>query len=156
MNPTTIRLVKEARTLFPLWCFVIIAGLMRLVQRQWPGGLSGMIGDSNVIEAVTFVGFFWGIPMLAILSLGSEFQYGTFAGLLSQPIGRMRVWGEKMSVTLVAVVSAALVFAYAWQSQLPQPVFQAAVIGLVALIGSATYCTLVARSIIGGLALTGT
>src|SRR5437899_4957423 len=114
MNPTTTRFLKEARVLFPLWCLVTIAGGLRLVEQQWPSGQVGFIGHTNVIEAVTFLASLIGIPLLATLSLGSEFQYGTFSSLLGQPISRMRIWSEKMIVTIVAVVSAALVIGYAW------------------------------------------
>src|ERR1035438_106068 len=120
MNPTTIRLFKEARTLFPMWCAVTIAGSLRLVQRSWPGGMNGIFGYPNAIEAATFLGFCVGIPLLATLALSSEFQYGTFHSLLSQPIDRLRIWGEKMSVTIVAVLSAALVFGYAWRQEFPE------------------------------------
>ncbi len=145
MNPTTTRLTKEARTLFPFWCAVTIAGLAPFVRGQhWPRG---------PVEAIGFLDFFLGIPLLVTFTLGSEFLYGTFSSLLSQPVGRLRIWGEKMSVTILAVASAALVFGYAWRSELSQPVLWVGVLGIVAMIASATYWTLVARSMMGGLML---
>jgi hypothetical protein len=112
-----------------------------------------MIGQTNAIAAVTVLAFFVGLPLLATLALSSEFQYGTFHSLLSQPISRLRIWGEKMSVTMIAVLSAALVFGYAWRYGFPQRELGSVVVGLVTVIASATYWTLVARSTIGGLSL---
>jgi hypothetical protein len=41
---------------------------------------------------------------LAVLPLGNEFQHRTLPLLLSQPAERMRIWAEKMGITLVAVL----------------------------------------------------
>jgi hypothetical protein len=160
MNPTITRLLKEARLLFWPWCVVACVGGLPLVQQQWLGGWRGMIGRTNAIEALTFLAFFGGIPLLATISLGAEFQYATLPLLLGQPMGRMRIWREKMSVTALALASVALVFNYSWHHHpSPQSVIfrsalaQAVELGLVAVIGSAVYWTLMARSTMGGLIL---
>ena len=141
MNAT--RILKEARPLLWPWCAVALAGALPLVYPlDW-------------IALIYLVGFF-AIPLLATLSLGSEFQDGTFSLLLSQPVGRMGIWGEKLSVTLrrdrvggsdflprlagdiILSRRQALAFAMAW---------------IVAITASATFWTLFTRSTVGGVAL---
>ncbi|MGH9669088.1 MAG: hypothetical protein ACRD3A_03140 [Terriglobales bacterium] len=168
MNSTTTRLLKEARVLFWPWCVVTIAGALRLVQRSSDSDFFDFETLSvlpHLLAAIGVLCVFLGFALLATLSLGCEFQYGTLSLLLSQPVSRMRIWAEKMSVTAVAVLSAALIQAYAWRDAFRQDAFpdfirdalpQAAalaVVSLTALVGSAVYWTLVARSTIGGLGL---
>ncbi len=141
MNSRTTRVLKEARALFWPWCAVTIAAL-------WPlhAGWTEWIGP---------MGFFCGILLLATLSLGNEFQHRTLSLLLSQPISRMRIWGEKLSVTVVAVLSAALVFCYSWRSALEQDPLLWVVGGVyvITTMASATFWTLLTRSTLGGAAL---
>jgi hypothetical protein len=137
------RILKEARPLFWPWCAVAVAGALPLVHPfDWT-------------PLIYLIGFF-AIPLLATLSLGNEFQHGTFSLLLSQPVGRMQIWGEKMSVTVVAVLSAVLVFSLALRATSfhpgrPQLAFAGA--WIVAIIASATFWTLFTRSTVGGVAL---
>ncbi len=146
MNAKTTRILKEARALFWPWCAVTIAGALPLVQPS----------RSNAwIEAIGFIGFFLGIPLLATLSLGNEFQHRTLTLLLTQSVGRMEIWGEKLSVTTVAVLSAALVFCFGSRAALQQypELWVVAGAGIIAAVASATFWTLLARSTIGGLGL---
>jgi hypothetical protein len=141
----TKRILKEARPLFWPWCAVILAGVIPLVR------------SLHSIEWISLFGFFLGIPLLATLSLGNEFQHRTLSLLLSQPVGRMEIWGEKLSVTVVAVLSAVLVFSLALRATSFQPGrMEVAFAGgwIVATIASATFWTLIARSTVGGVALT--
>jgi len=145
MNAKTTRIFKEARPLFWPWCAVILAGVIPLVR------------PLHSIEWISLFGFFLGIPLLATLSLGNEFQHRTLSLLLSQPVGRMEIWGEKMGVTVVAVLSALLVFSLALRATSFQPArMELALAGgwIVATIASATFWTLIARSTVGGVALT--
>ncbi len=159
MNAKTMRILKEARSLFWPWCAVIIAGVLPLLKQSHSARMVGgsVWGVLHLIEPISFLGFFVGIPVLATLSLGNEFQHRTLQLLLSQPVGRMEIWGEKMSVTIVAVLSAALVFCYGWQSALQQDpeLWVAAGAFIIAMTTSATFWTLFARSTMGGLALNG-
>jgi ABC-type transport system involved in multi-copper enzyme maturation permease subunit len=159
MNAKTTRILKEARSLFWPWCSVIIAGALRLVEQSHSALMRGgpLWGVHYLIESISFLGFFLGIPLLAALSLGNEFQHRTLPLLLSQPLGRMEIWGEKMSVTIVAALSAALVFCYGWRSALQQDPELWVVAGalIIPMIASATFWTLYARSTMGGLALNG-
>lgn len=158
MSSRTKRILKEARSLFWPWCAVIMAGALRLVEQSDSALMGGgPLWGVHLIEPISFIGFFLGIPLLATLSLGNEFQHRTLSLLLSQPVGRMEIWGEKMSVMIVAVLSAALVFCYGWRSALQQDPQLWVIAGAVAIamIASATFWTLVARSTMGGLALNG-
>jgi ABC-type transport system involved in multi-copper enzyme maturation permease subunit len=149
VNSKTTRILKEAHGLFWPWCAVMTAGALPLVPGPHP----------DWTEGIAFTGFFIGFPLLATLSLGNEFQHRTLSLLLSQPVSRMEIWREKLSVTLVAVLSAALVFYYGWgwrsvfQQNPKQWVF--AGVYVIAIMASATFWTLLARSTIGGLALSG-
>src|SRR6266576_2053045 len=157
MSAKTTRILKEARSLFWPWCAVIIAGALRLVEQSDSALLRGgaLQGIHPLIEAISFLGFFVGIPLLATLSLGNEFHHRTLQLLLSQPVSRMEIWSEKLIVTIVAVLAAALVFRYGQQSTFPQDPELWVVGGalIIAMISSATFWTLVARSTMGGLAL---
>lgn len=147
MNAKTTRIYKEARALFWPWCAVMIAGLLPLA--------SGSHDDWT--EALGVVGFFGGIPLLATLPFGHEFQHRTLSLLLSQPVSRMRIWGEKLSVSTVAVLSAAVVFYYGWAPVLRQDPNLGIFAGgyLITVAASATFWTLFARSTLGGIMLSG-
>ncbi len=152
MNAKTTRILKEARALFWPWCAVTLMGAVPLFQRQ----PRYIVLGSNVTE-ISLIFCLIGIALLANLSLGNEFQHRTLSLLLSQPVSRMEIWGEKMSVTIVAVLSAALVLCYSWLSALQQDpklwVFAGA--WIIATFASATFCTLLATSTLGGVTLNG-
>jgi hypothetical protein len=138
------RIYKEARPLFWPWCAVVLVVATPLVLRL------------HSAVAISRAGFLLGIPLLATLSFGIEFQHRTLPLLLSQPAGRMKIWGEKMGVTLVAILLAALIFSLAqWTASFPPGphgvAFAAA--WIVATTAAATFWTLVARSMIGGIVL---
>jgi ABC-type transport system involved in multi-copper enzyme maturation permease subunit len=143
MNTKTTRILKEARPLFWPWCAVALAGVVPLV---YPLAWTPLI---------YLIGFFI-IPVLATLSLGNEFQHRTLSLLLSQPVGRMEIWGEKLSVTIVAIVSAVLVFSLALRATSYRPDRQElafAVAWIFAITASATFWTLFTKSTVGGVAL---
>jgi hypothetical protein len=138
------RILKEARPLFWPWCAVVLAAMLPLFRSlgsiAWIGGW----------------GFILGTPVLATLSLGSEFQYHTLPLLLSQPVNRMEIWREKLFVTTVAVLSAALVFfltsrGSGFQLGWHTPVLGAALIA--STIAAAAFWTLFSRSTVGGIVL---
>jgi len=143
MNARTTRLLKETHPLLWPWCAVALAGALPLV---YPLGWTPLI---------YLIGFFV-VPVLATLSLGNEFQHRTLSLLLSQPVGRMEIWGEKLSVTIVAIVSAVLVFSLALRATSFRPdwrVWAFAGAWIVAITASATFWTLFTRSMVGGVAL---
>ena len=143
MNAKATRILKEARPLFWPWCAVALAGALPLVYPlDWT-------------PLIYLLGFFV-VPLLATLSLGSEFQHRTLSLLLSQPVGRMEIWGEKLSVTIIAIVSAVLVFSLALRATSFHPDRQELAFAgawIVAITASATFWTLFTRSTVGGVAL---
>ncbi len=145
MSARTTRLRKEVRALFLPWCGVVILCALPLFH------LSQSLSETSV--AFCYIG----ILMLATLSLGYEFQHRTLSLLLTQPVSRMKIWGEKMSVTIVAVVSATLIFCYGWRSALQHDPKLWVFVGvyLIATVPSATFWTLFTRSTIGGFLLNG-
>src|ERR1700674_2828555 len=153
MSSRTKRILKEARSLFWPWCAVTIAGALPLVQQS--NSSLGSHGGPYLLARISPIGFWIGVPLLAALSLGNEFQHRTLSLLLSQPIGRMEIWGEKLSVMIVAVLSATLVFCFGWRAALQQDpeVWVVAGAWIIATIASATFWTLFTRSTMGGLAL---
>ncbi len=138
------RILKEARPLFWPWCAVTMAGAVPLVH------------PLHSIAGISQFGFLLGIPLLATLSLGNEFEHRTLSLLLSQPIGRMEIWGEKLMVTVAAVLSAVIVFCFAWRVTAFQPDLRGAafpVVWIIATTASATFWTLFTRSMLGGVVL---
>ena len=142
MSARLIRIKKEARALFSPWCATVIAGALPFVV-HYP-----FAQDLNVLS------FFLGIPLLATLSLGMEFQHRTLSLWLAQPATRMQLWGEKVGVMCAAVISAALV-AGTGMFLLVFPelnlIFKVAAAAYVLItIASAIFWTLAVRSTIGG------
>jgi len=145
MKARTIRLKKEARALFWPWCAIVIVGALPIILPHF------------YPEPFSILSFFMGIPLLATLSLGNEFQHRTLSLWLTQPSSRIELWAEKMIVMSAAVLSAASVsgtgmFYFTW----PQEDFThkvAAVVYVIITIASAIFWTLAARSTLGGFAL---
>src|SRR5712671_3865680 len=157
MTPKTFRIFKEARSLFWPWLAVMTAAALPLLERSWSvgSGAAPLWGIHQVIEPASFLGFFIGLPLLATLSLGNEFQCRTIPLLLSQPVGRTEIWSEKIIVALAAVLSAASLFCITgWNvlQQDPAIGFISAAL-MIPMVASATFWTLLARSTLGGLAL---
>ncbi len=138
------RILKETRPLFWPWCLVCIAATLPLFR------------SLGSIAWISEIGFFLGIPALATLSFGSEFQHRTLSLLLSQPVNRMEIWREKLYITTAGVLSAAMIYFFSWhggESKLGwhYPALAAALIA--ANIASATFWTLFTRSTVGGIVL---
>jgi hypothetical protein len=135
---------KEARPLFWPWCALVLAGALPLVR------------PLHSIAWISSVGFLLGIPLLASLAFGDEFQHRTLSLLLSQPISRMEIWREKLIVTMVAVASAALILSLPGQRsehQVDVRVWAFVGVAIIAITASATFWTLLARSTLGGAVL---
>ena len=145
MSPRSSRVMKEARELFRPWCGVVTLCALPLFH----------VGRTLSQTSIALCAL--GIPMLATLSLGYEFHQRTLSLLLSQPISRLKIWAEKMSVAIVAVLLVALVFCYGWRSAFQQDskLWVVAGVYLLATVPSATFWTLFARSTIGGFLLNG-
>lgn len=157
MSSQRTRIAKEARALFWTWCAVTLAGLLtwlphelRYVRGVWiDEGVVHRVGSiTGFLTFVSSMGFWIGVPLLATLAFGNDFQYRTLPLLLSQPIDRMKVWKEKLIVTTIAALTIAFVYSLGRQDM-----SKLAVVWMVTALCSATFWTLVARSIIGGLVL---
>jgi len=148
MNARIIRMKKEARALFWPWCVVVTAAVLPVVLPA---------ASHHIPEAISFLGFIAGIPLLAVLALGNEFQYRTLSLWLSQPCGRMQLWAEKLIVSFAAAVLAFVAYAlgslsFIW-TQRDFKLAVAAIVWVIVTVASATFWTLAARSTLGGLAL---
>ena len=138
------RMYKEARPLFWPWCAVVCAGALPLLHPPYPLG------------EISRVGFLLGIPLLAALPFGNEFRSRTFSLLLSQPISRMEIWREKLSITALVVFTASLVFFSSWRASGVhggRAFWRYAVAAAIVSVASAPFWTLFSRSIVGGLVL---
>ncbi len=147
MSATAIRLKKEARALAWPWCAIVICGALPVMLRH------------AFAEAVNAVMISLGIPLLATLPLGNEFEQRTISLWLTQPLGRRQLWAEKTGVLCAAVLSAALAsgigaFHSSWSQGDFSPAFWYSLY-VIAIMCSATFWTLVARSTIGALFLNG-
>ena len=144
-----VRMMADARSLFWPWCIVAAVGILSMFSLpRMPGGLE--------LDVVAGFAFCIGMPLLATLSFGNEFQFGTFSSLLSQPIERSRIWREKSAVIGVAVLSAAIAYAFG-ASRMGWEIHHISVVSLwlMVTLGSSAYWTLVAKSTIGGLVFNG-
>jgi hypothetical protein len=137
------RILKEARPLFWPWCAVMAAGLFLLFR------------PPSAIASAGFLGLA-GIPVLATLAFGEEFELRTFPLQLSQPIDRLAIWNEKITVSLLFVLPVVLVYGIA----LRLPPVRANLQGLgfyaawiIASLASASFWTLMTRSLVGGVVL---
>jgi hypothetical protein len=145
------RLIKEIQIIFPLWLVVTLAGLVPRLSSDYSMSF-------GLWEFLSVVGFYVGIPLLAVLPIGLEFHFRTFPMLLAQPVDRRRIWAEKMLIITGSVFTTGSVYAFGWETALyrdPETKLTA-ILWLVMTVCSAVFCTLMARSLIGGLFLIAT
>jgi hypothetical protein len=119
------------------------------------GFIPGNFFPQFFTQGIAEMGFWFGIPLIATLSFGNEFQHQTFSMMLTQPIDRMEIWRDKMLVVLAAVVSAAGVYAIGYRNLLQWrgDYVVIPVIWVVVTVCSAVVCSLIARSTVGGMIL---
>jgi hypothetical protein len=149
MDARIVRIKKEARALF--WPWSAVTGM---------GVLPFLLPHSSTAAKLNLLSFFFGLPLLATLSLGNEFYHRTFSLWLSQPVSRIQLWYEKTGVMSAAVLSAGLVSGFAmFLVALPNEELTynkaAAVAYVFITVASATFWTLAARSTLGGFVLIG-
>src|SRR2546427_1839455 len=110
MTARSIQLLKEARLVFWPWLLLVVGALLCLIPTSQTGP------SWTLWELRQFFlpfGCFLGIPFIAALSFGSEFQNGTIASLLAQPVDRRDIWLQKMTVTFAAVTSCVALYVLA-------------------------------------------
>jgi hypothetical protein len=148
MSSQSKMLFKEARLLVWPWAAVMLAGMSAALMPI------SFLGHSTATLIYT-AGFAIGFPLLATLSLGSEFQNATLSLLLGQPVDRMKIWSMKWWVLVAAVATSALVYV-AGRTVFPTLGLRGLVFAsawVVVTVCSGMFWTLVAKSVIGGLVL---
>jgi hypothetical protein len=140
--------MKEVRQLAWPWMFVTLAGVLSLIRLPRMGFLS----TAHLPEIIIAAGAFLGIPLLATLPIGAEFQHRTFGLQLAQPIPRGELWRLKMMVTAAAVLLPVILYSRSFHWESGASFWIGAAI-ITAVSAGGPYWTLVARSIIGGLGL---
>lgn len=149
MNWTLLR--KEARELAWPWFGITFVGALSLTRFSWAGTWL----DHSWVELILWCGAVMGVPLLATLPLGSEFQHRTLALSLSQPRRRQDFWRLKFMVTLVAVLPAALLYCIGVRLNWPEDdqLWLAATALMILAAAGSIFWTLLGRSIMGGLVL---
>src|SRR6267154_316812 len=105
MTPQSVRMMKDARLLAWPWMAVTSAVLLSLTSHLPNMNWSSIQG----LPLVEF-GVFAGVPLLAAIGFGAEFQYHTLDLSLAQPIDRGAIWSSKFSVMVLAVLPLAVLF----------------------------------------------
>jgi len=152
MDAMTAMWRKDARQLFWPWSALMAASLLSF----WTRLLEHSGGPQQLLAATLPLGAFFGLPLLASLALGTEFQHHTFALTLAQPVDRRALWRQKALVSWAAVVLPLLLFflaAYASQGHYDVWFALAFTVNAILATSALIFWTLVARGIIGGLAL---
>lgn len=152
MNSRSTGIAKEARLLLGAWVAVMLMGVVSLVP---VASTFAGLNIHGMLESLVPFGAMFGIPLLATLAFGSEFQYRTMAMLLAQPVDRREIWREKMMVSATAVSTAAVVYAFSLHALRAKRAEEwMSVIAIAAVsLAAAPFYTFVARSMIGGLVL---
>lgn len=152
MNFVHPRLARELRPLLLPWSVAAFAGLGNLI------GLFSQGAFASFLTGLPGIAFVVGCLFLAAWPMGSEFHHRTLPLLLSQPHCRFRLWREKMVATSLGIGALTLVYVATIVAQgekvsLEDALPWAGFIGATA--SSAAVFTLGARSVLGGMVLTG-
>src|SRR5438270_7368879 len=107
MTATSVRMMKEFRLLAWPWLAVTSAAFLALVMQAYKLKWGPVDPDS-----LTAIGFFAGMPLLAGLGLGSEFQYRTLGLTLAQPIERTEIWRSKNIAAVFAILLPGALFCF--------------------------------------------
>ncbi len=153
MNPRT---VKEVRLLFWPWCLMTFAGLVPQIKFFLTDG------RSDLPEGVAVFGFFGGAAFLTALSFRPAQLICPPALLSGEGANRHKIWSEKMAVVVVATVCAGLIACFVqaalgtivWREFSVESAIEPVLL-LVIIVCSTGFWTLLARSTVGGMILTG-
>ncbi len=148
MNPL---IKKEIRLLFPAW----IAAMLLAIMPVWFASIWSDSSDSlmSVIGPLLIIGFLF----LGITSFGQEISSGSFAGLLSLPMERRRIWAIKITMLGIAfclillawVVSVMVCNAWAYSPIPFLPNFEILLLSAIAIFSGGLWTTLLLRQTIG-------
>lgn len=150
-------LLKEFRPLFWPGLLAVIAAVAPFLVDLFR---SGAPDDSfSLFRGLAFFAFVGSLALLASLPFGLEIQERTLSLLLSQPIGRNRLWALKLLVVLLSGAALAVLYLVlnhyersSWQHA-PREALLVAIFLFVTLCSSG-FWTLLAGSTIGGTAFT--
>ncbi len=174
------RTVNEVRLLLWPWCLMTLAGLVPLVRlfltdkkSDWPEGVAvfGFFGGAAFPTALSFRN---ALRQFGGASLLTSRPAGTLAppGFETEPppppllsdngISRHRIWSEKMAALAVAIACAGLIACLAqiavgtivWREFSVEKAIEPVLL-LVIIVCSTGFWTLLARSVMGGILLTG-
>lgn len=161
MSPQNTRILKEVRLLFWPWLVITVIGL---IAAPCEFNSSAAVSLACRVEFAVTIRLFkqfsllvllLGLPLLTTMSFGTELQDGTLSLLLSQPLERRKIWFEKLSVTAVAVSSAAFAYYYGWRqmfvwADMPATLAIRTSVLIIGMIASAPLFTLALRSALTG------
>jgi hypothetical protein len=150
-----MQLVQEARPLAWPWVLTLAAGIYSAVILSRPVTFWPVSAWHETAGIVLYLGVFFAIPLLAILPIGNEFQHRTLALRLSQPVPRQTFWTHKILVAIAAVVPLAVLDCISFSANFGHAFLLLAIIWIVVTTAGAIPFTLIARSTIGGLVLSG-
>jgi hypothetical protein len=150
MTASSVRMMKEFRLLAWPWLAVTTASLLAFATVS-----SDLKGFQEAMSLLCQVGIFAGLPLLAALSLGAEFQYNTLGLNFAQPIDRRDVWQSKFTITVLALLLPAILFVASQRlsSHFDRNAWWMLIGWLVVTSAAAFPWTLIARSTVGGFAL---
>ncbi|HMJ65252.1 MAG TPA: hypothetical protein VK615_07860 [Candidatus Binatia bacterium] len=148
-------MIKEARLLFWPWCVMTLAGLAPLIKLVLRDNKSGWPDDVGVL------GFFGTAAFLTAFSFRRA-QRTSPSTDLPEASGNRGIWAEKMAVLMIAVVSAGLIACLVqaalgtilWREFSIERAMEPVVL-LVIIACSTGFWTLLTRSIVCGMLLTG-
>ncbi len=146
------RLIKELRTLVPPASLVVAPTAWSLL---WSAIGASNHTVSRLSEQLMVVAFVVGVPVVAATAFGAEFHHRTLTLLLTQPARRSRIWLEKMLVLAGVVGLLGVIQLAAPPGRLLDVGVADAVMFFTAVVCSAPFWTLIARSTVGGMAFTG-
>src|SRR2546425_10652449 len=94
---------KEIRLVLPLWGVAMVLTIVTtwLIAARHPS-------DPESIVNAARGSLFFAALMLGLTPFGLEFSAGTFQQLLSQPVSRVRLWGLKVGIQGLGILSVLL------------------------------------------------
>jgi ABC-type transport system involved in multi-copper enzyme maturation permease subunit len=96
-----VRLYKEFRALSFEWMLGVFGIVVFALAAKYDTDVDRqqlfLFGSFGIYAVFTFV--------LAAMSLGSEYDYGTIQLLLSQPVPRKKIWSEKITILFLQMIS---------------------------------------------------
>jgi hypothetical protein len=149
------RLAKEFRAFLLPWCVAVCGGFV--------GPVLKLLISLKILHEGEFLGFVVGLATFAFMScllgiaaipFGAEIQHSTLPLLLSQPIARNRLLGDKLGASLCGIVSALLLNFLVGSLQFTAESWAVGCGFVIPTLASAAFWTLLARSTLGGMVFT--